>query len=118
MEDFSPTQSDEPRFRSPPIHGSTVALVAKSLVESQDGFTNGEERIANAMVDLPRRFSDAGLVRIGQTKDPRVRNSQGDADPSKPTSEGDGGFGKANLGQSARDGMEIDLTGENNAASR
>lgn len=140
MEEYFPTQSDKPIVGPPSIHGSSVALMAKSLVESQDGFVNGEERNDDAMEDLPGRFSNASLVRIGQTREPKGKDDNGRAttcnqlareygdnenDPSVHTNQGDSDSSKlacnirrAKLGHFGRNGMGIDLTVENNAASR
>lgn len=153
VEEYLPTHSDKPRIGFPPIHRPSVELVAKSLVEFQDGSTNGEGRNTEFIEDLPRKFFDTGFVRIGQASGSRGEGdnggasncnqlgpeygdnengtsmlaNQGGSNSRKLTSAGDGSVGtwrhacnseKANMGQSERDGMEVNLTGENNVASR
>lgn len=116
VKEYLSPHSNESRAGIPPFHRSSVALMAESLVEIQNGFTNGAGRKDDAMEDLLGRFFNASLVRIGQTSelkgeennggvtncnqlvreyvdheiDPSVYASQGVLDPNKLASKGDG----------------------------
>nr|POF21014.1 hypothetical protein CFP56_57720 [Quercus suber] len=78
-EEYLSPYSKESRARIPPFHGFSVALMAESLVEIQNGFTNEARRKDDVMEDLPRRFFDAGLVCIGQTSELRGEENNGGA---------------------------------------
>lgn len=79
VEELIPSHSNESGNGVFASNGSGVALMAKALVEFQDGPTNATGRGDGVMEDLPGRFSGASLVRIGQSSQFRGEENYGES---------------------------------------